>query len=128
MDTASARERVAGLYLVNLALLATHEIDSAYWHEWTLFHLPGGLPLFLALNLILLLVVLYGFRRVARWEPGARGFSYLLAGAGIFAFAVHMAFIALGDPAFQAPVSVALLVGTLVVSVAQAVATRRCRA
>ena len=31
------------LYLVNASLLVTHEIDSAYWNEWELLHLPGGI-------------------------------------------------------------------------------------
>ena len=31
------------LYLANTALLIAHEIDSAYWKEWELFHLPGGI-------------------------------------------------------------------------------------
>jgi len=26
-----------GLYLLNGAILLTHEIDSAYWQEWQLF-------------------------------------------------------------------------------------------
>jgi hypothetical protein len=43
-----ADRRLAKLYMLNLALLATHEIDSAYWHEWEMFHLPGGVQGFLA--------------------------------------------------------------------------------
>jgi len=31
------------LYLSNSILLINHEIDSAYWKEWELFKLPGGL-------------------------------------------------------------------------------------
>lgn len=126
MTGPSPERRVAGLYLVNMALLATHEIDSAYWHEWHLFHLPGGIQLFLVLNLALLLVVLVGFQRVVQWAPGARGFSYLLAGAGVFAFTVHMVFIALGHMEFRSPVSLAVLAATLGVSVTQIAATRRC--
>jgi hypothetical protein len=113
------------LYLVNTALLATHEIDSAYWHEWDLFHLPGGIQLFLVLNLLLLLVVLYGFARVSRLERGTKGFSYLLAGAGIFAFVVHTTLIMLGNPEFRMPVSLGLLIATLCVSVAQILVVRR---
>jgi hypothetical protein len=46
------------LYLINTALLSTHEVDSAYWREWDLFHLPGGLPGFLLLHISLFLLVL----------------------------------------------------------------------
>jgi hypothetical protein len=113
------------LYSLNTALLATHEIDSAFWHEWELFHIPGGIQVFLALNLLLLLIVLYGFDRVARLAPGMKIFSYLLAGAGIFAFAIHTIFIATGHPEFRTPVSLGVLVATLLVSIGQIVVTAR---
>jgi hypothetical protein len=28
--------------LSNATLLCVHEIAPAYWHEWTLFGIPGG--------------------------------------------------------------------------------------
>jgi uncharacterized membrane protein len=40
------------LFLLNAAMLITHEIDSAYWKWRELFGLPGGLQLFLVLNLV----------------------------------------------------------------------------
>lgn len=113
------KKHAAQLYLLNSALLATHEIDSAYWHEWELFHLPGGIELFLIINFVLLCVVLFGFSRIVVWAPGARLFSYVLAGAGIFAFAIHMVFITLGHAQFRTPISIMLLVATLLVSVTQ---------
>ncbi|MFN9811237.1 MAG: DUF6713 family protein, partial [Deltaproteobacteria bacterium] len=39
------------LYLLQLALLATHQVDAAYWHEWDVFGVPGGLTFFLVFNL-----------------------------------------------------------------------------
>ena len=39
------------LYIVNLTLLILHEMDSAYWKEWQLFHLPGGVGGFLLIHL-----------------------------------------------------------------------------
>lgn len=116
--------RISQLYLLNLALLATHEIDSAYWHEWELFRLPGGIQFFLILNFLLLLVFFYGLVQVTQWTRYARAFSYLLAGAGLFAFTVHMAFLLLGYPQFQSPVSVGLLAGILAVSIAQIIVVR----
>jgi len=38
------------LYLVNAILLINHEIDSAFWKEWELFKLPGGIGGFLILH------------------------------------------------------------------------------
>lgn len=116
---------VSRLYLLNLALLATHEIDSAYWHEWEMFRLPGSIQFFLILNFLLLLVFFYGLVQVIQWARYARAFSYLLAGAGLFAFTVHMAFLVLGYPQFRSPVSIGLLAAILAVSIAQIVVVRR---
>lgn len=54
------------LYMLNLALLPKHEIHSAYWHEWEMFHLPGGIQIFATLNLLLLLMFIVGLERVIR--------------------------------------------------------------
>ena len=116
---ARCKQSAVLLYTLNMALLATHEIDSAYWHEWKLFHLPGGVQLFLILNFILLSIVFYGFIKVVKWEPGARTFSLLLACAGVFAFVIHMTFIASGFPEFRNPTSLGLLLAILLVSAAQ---------
>ncbi len=51
------------LYLTNAVLLINHEIDSAYWKEWELFRLPGGIAGFLLLHFPLLFIVLYGLVR-----------------------------------------------------------------
>ena len=118
-------QRAAQLYLLNLALLATHEIDSAYWHEWEMFRLPGGIQFFLVLNFLLLLVFFLGLVQVIRRARYARAFSYLLAGAGLFAFTVHTVFLVLDYPQFRSPVSVGLLAAIFLVSTAQIVAVRR---
>jgi len=114
------------LYLTNLALLTVHEIDSAYWHEWRLFRLPGGIQLFLVLNLILLVLMFYGFWQVIEWTRSAKSFSYGLVGLGLFAAAVHGLFIAIGHPEFRSPASLATLIGTLVVSCIQLATVWRC--
>jgi hypothetical protein len=115
---------VAKLYLINLALLATHEIDSAFWHEWKLFGLPGGIDFFLILNLALLLLFLYGFEKVVEWKKGTTVFSYLLAASGIFAFGTHSYFILNGNPEFTSVISYGILVLIFVVSLAQVVVTK----
>ena len=43
-------DRLLWLYLTNAVLLINHEIDSAYWKEWELFRLPGGIAGFLLLH------------------------------------------------------------------------------
>lgn len=107
------------LYLANATVLISHEIDSAYWHEWELFHLPGGIQLFLALHLILLPLVLYGYREVCCRGRYARAASLLLAGVGVFAALLHGGFMLYGDRAFSLPFSQLLLALTLLLSSAQ---------
>ncbi len=115
----SRRSRHPDLYLLNFVLLFTHEIDSAYWHEWELFGLPGGIQLFLALHVALGSAALLGYRWVLAGERRGYWLSLILASAGLFAFAVHTALIAEGHPEFRLPVSVALLAAILAASLAQ---------
>jgi len=119
------RDFVASLYLVNAVVLIAHEIDSAYWHEWELLTLPGGIQLFVILNMVLIGVVLWGYRSVILWTHRARSYSYLLAVLGIFAALLHGALLASGAPEFRLPTSVALIFATFVISVWQLIVTAR---
>jgi len=107
------------LYLLNFALLFTHEIDSAFWKEWELFGIPGGIQVFLVLNFLLLLVALIGFRQVLLGEKYGTAFSLMLAASGVFAFSIHSYFILNGRTEFTQPASLALLVIILIVSLVQ---------
>ena len=115
----------AGLYILNFALLFTHQVDSAYWQEWKLFHVPGGVQLNLILNFLLLLLALSGFVFVLQGAEIGRAFALLLAASGTFAFVIHAYFLVRGDASFRLPVSIAVLIGILAVSVAQAAVTLR---
>jgi hypothetical protein len=114
--TTRSPETAAWLYLTNTVLLTVHEIDSAYWHEWQLLRLPGGIDLFLILHIPILGVVLYGFWRVVQQRAGARAFSGALAVVGIGTFSLHMILMAAGNPEFREPVSLTVLGAVLVVS------------
>jgi Family of unknown function (DUF6713) len=113
------------LYLVNFALLFTHQVDSAYWREWELFHMPGGLQLNLLLNFVLLLVGLIGFVLVVQGADAGEAFALVLAAGGVFAFFIHAYFLLRGNASFRLPASVAILASLLVVSIAQAAVTLR---
>ena len=116
----TSHQKAETLYVVNYALLATHEVDSAYWHEWTMFGLPGGIQLFLVLNAVLLLLFAVGLAQLARGVRAGVWLSLGLAASGITAFVLHGVFLWRGHPAFRLPASLALLALTLVVSAAQA--------
>jgi hypothetical protein len=127
MQKTAPRHLAANLYLGNSIVLITHEIDSAYWHEWELFGLPGGIQLFLILHIPLLSFVLWGYRSVVLWTRGARTYSYILAFAGILAVLIHGGFLAASTPQFRSPASLALLAATLILSVWQIATVMRCR-
>ena len=107
------------LFLLNATILLVHQIDAAYWHEWDLFHIPGGNQVNLLLNLPIVALVLFAHRETARESARARSAHALLASLGLLTVALHATFFALGHPQFLQPVSLALLVGTGAVSIAQ---------
>ena len=109
----------AELYLLNLALLLTHQIDSAYWREWELFHLPGGLQVNLVLNFLLTLMALGGFVLLLTGSQTGYWAALVLAAAGIGAFAIHTVFMLKGSRAFRLPVSIGVLTASLIVSLVQ---------
>lgn len=77
------------LYMINSILLINHEIDSAYWKEWELFKIPGGITGFLLVHFPLLFFVLYGLVLVSSHSSSGLIFSLILCLGGIFAFAIH---------------------------------------
>lgn len=113
------RPAPAALYVAQLALLATHQADAAAQREWEVFGVPGGLPFFLAFNLVAVAVLGHGLRRVAEGAPSARGFERLCAGVGLFTVAIHAVFLALDPVAFHAPLSLALFAAIGLVAAAQ---------
>lgn len=116
-------ESLFWIYLVNAVLLINHEIDSAFWQEWKLFKLPGGISGFLLLHFPVLFFVLYGLVLVYRQAFVGLFFSLLLSAGGLFAFAAHMYFMKKGRDEFKSPLSVAILISTFLVSGIQAVWT-----
>jgi hypothetical protein len=111
------------VYLFNAVLLIIHEMDSTYWQEWEMFHLPGGLTGFLVLHVPLLALLLYGLILVWERTPAGLILSLVLSLAGLFAFGIHTYFIGKGRDEFKLPVSVVILVAILLVSLLQAALT-----
>jgi len=106
-------------YIVNAVFLINHEIDSAYWQEWKLFHLKGGVTMFLALHFPLAAVILIGLVEVYALTLAGAVFSLVLGFGGIFAMAVHRYFIKKGHVEFTTGISQFILWGTFLVSLFQ---------
>ena len=107
------------VFLLNSTVLLTHQIDAAYWHEWNLFHLPGGNQLNLILNLPIIALVLLAFLQVATHSIHQRLCHQFLADLGLLTVAIHSGFFLAGHPEFQQPMSLLLLAATLILSLTQ---------
>jgi hypothetical protein len=104
------------IYFCNAILLILHEMDSAYWQEWKLFKLPGGIAGFLLLHIPLLFLILYGLILVYEQRDSGLGISLVAATGGIFAFVIHTWFLKRGRPEFNSRFSKGLLAATMAVS------------
>jgi hypothetical protein len=114
--------------LANVTLLVAHQIDSAYWHEWEMFGLPGGIQLNVLMNILLVGAVLAcAFAVVARHRH-AFICSCIVAGVGTLILPIHAAFALAGHQQFHLPVSMAVIVLSFALACWQLVLTRRLRA
>lgn len=102
------------LYWLTASLLIVHEIDSAYWREWELFGLPGGIGGFLAIHVALALLVLWGYERVIARARSGVWMSLAVGAAGVATAAIHGAFLARGGPEFRTPASIVVIAATAV--------------
>jgi len=116
-------EVLVWVYLINAMLLINHEIDSAYWKEWDLFGLPGGITGFLIVHFPLLFLILYGLVLVYQRATAGLILSLVLSLGGLFAFTIHTYFIKRGRDEFKAPISLVILIAALIVSLFQLVIT-----
>lgn len=107
------------IYLINSTFLINHEIDSAYWKEWNLFKIKGGINTFLIIHFPLLFFVLYGLIQVNNQTYTGLIFSLILSIIGIFAFTIHMIFIKKGHQEFKKVVSIFILVSIFMLSLMQ---------
>lgn len=103
-------------YSLAATLLVVHEIDSAFWQEWNLFGLPGGVSLFLAVHVAMVWALLWGHERVLLGDRAGTWMSVLLGLSGVATALIHGSFLLRGADAFRTPASLAVLGSTLVVS------------
>ncbi|MFZ6640518.1 DUF6713 family protein [Undibacterium sp. TC4M20W] len=111
--------RLQAIFLLNATVLITHQIDAAFWHEWDLFHIPGGNQINLLLNLPIIALVLFAQGQVMANNKTVLCYYKLMAFLGFLTLAIHSAFFAVGSEAFMQPVSIALLIATTLLSSTQ---------
>ncbi|MFZ4874942.1 DUF6713 family protein [Janthinobacterium sp. Mn2066] len=101
-------------YFWTLLFLILHQIDAAYWQEWHMFYLPGGVQGFLEFNLAAIALVLAGYCHVLLATAQARFYAGCCAALGIATFAIHAGFAMAGREQFHLPLSMAIIVLCLV--------------
>jgi len=106
-------------YLTTLCFLIFHQIDAAYWQEWDMFYLPGGIQLYLGFNIIIIPILLMGYKSVIVGSESRYKYSYLCAGLGILTFMIHGGFLLFGHEQFTLPLSLLLIGGCLISAVWQ---------
>ncbi len=106
------------LYCMNSVLLILHEMDSAYWKEWELFKIPGGIEGFLVVHIPILLILFYGLLAIDNLNPIGIVISLGLSLAGLFAFGIHTYFLMIQKrEEFNSRISISILLGILFVSI-----------
>ena len=113
--------------VLNLALVLTHQVDVAFWREWEMFGLPGGIQLFNALNVVIFVVVLFCFVAVIQRRPSGFRCSLIIALLCASVLPIHAAFALSGFTQFHLPFSVFLIGATFAVSAVQVALTFRSR-
>jgi len=111
------------LYFANAILLIIHEIESAYWKEWELFKMKGGVTFFLVLHFPIVAAIMYGLLELYQSSLVGIIFSIVICLGGIFAFSIHTYFIRKGHDEFKLPISKIILISLLVISVVQLILT-----
>lgn len=110
-------------YLITTCLLILHQIDAAYWHEWEMFNLPGGIQGYLLFNIVAIPILLIGYRQVILANASAIAYSYLCGILGVVTCLIHLAFYWSGFEQFTLPLSIFILVLCFVSGCSQLVLT-----
>jgi hypothetical protein len=110
--------KLVQLYILTFTLLVAHQIDSAYWREWDLFGIPGGVQVFVLLNVPLAFLFLFGLVRVVQAPGRGAPFALGLSAVGVGAFFIHLGFLWQGHLEFRVPASLAVLGATFLASLA----------
>jgi ethanolamine transporter EutH len=110
-----------------IALTIAHQIDAAYWHEWDMFGLPGGIQFYNAINIAIFVAVIAAAVPLFRRSQRGYACSLAIAAAAALILPIHAGFALAGYTQFQLPVSIAIIVGSFAAALLQAWLTYRAR-
>lgn len=104
------------VYIISLTLLILHEIESAYWKEWELFGINGGITFFIIIHFLPLIIALYGIIEVYKGTIFGSIAALIVSIIGITAFFIHLYFGRKDNTRFNIMLSKVLLWLILLVS------------
>jgi hypothetical protein len=113
--------------VLNLALVLAHQVDGAYWHEWEMFQLPGGIQLNNFINILTFVALLYLFVPVVQRKAAGMNCSLVIAAVSALVLPTHIGFAIAGYQQFHLPLSIFIIVGTFLLSILQVVLTYQVR-
>jgi len=111
------------LYLANSVFIINHEIDSAYWQEWKLFHIKGGINTFLIIHFPVLFFILIGILEINKGSNAGYILSMILSIGGISAYIIHAYFLKKGNREFDTFLSKFILKIILILSIIELLLT-----
>ncbi|MGA2141522.1 MAG: DUF6713 family protein [Brevinematales bacterium] len=76
-------------YILNAAILISHEIESAYWEEWKILKLPGKVSAFVVLNFFIAVFLLWGSFEISRLTFAGYIIALIAGFGGLIPFLVH---------------------------------------
>jgi hypothetical protein len=109
--------------VLNLAFLITHQVDAAFWHEWDMFGIPGGIQFFDLFNLVAFAVLLACFVTVIQRRRSGYWGSIVILSTSAVVLPIHAGFALAGFTEFHLPVSMLAIAGTFALSVWQLLLT-----
>ena len=109
--------------VLNLTFLIGHQIDAAYWHEWEMFKLPGGIQFYNVFNLVLFAISIGCLIPIIERRKVGRYASIAIASCSVIVLPIHSLFALAGFRQFDLPVSILLILGTFILSIIQMVLT-----
>ncbi|QKE62471.1 hypothetical protein HNE05_03555 [Aquipseudomonas campi] len=112
-------------FFLTMCLLILHQIDAAFWREWEMFYLPGGVQGYLLFNSLIIPVVLLGYKHVIQSSSKAIIFATVCATLGVLTFLIHSGFALAGLEQFHLPLSRAIIALCLLSSLWQFIEVRK---
>lgn len=115
-------EIVLWTYIINCVFLINHEIESAYWQEWKLFKLKGGITFFVVLHFPIIFLILLGVKLLDNHSYYGTIIALFSGLTSISGYVIHRYFSKKGNEGFDLPVSKCLLHGMLFLGLALSIA------